>query len=84
MTPVDCLWGFWNGLTAWIVLLVHVFGGWSDLPLYDAARTGNWYDAGFLVGAGSPLFGAAGAGARSRTASAVEGSERRCDRRQAA
>ena len=28
----DLLWGFWNGLTAWIVLIVHVFGGWEQFP----------------------------------------------------
>ena len=54
----DVLWGFWNGLTGWIVLIVHVFGGWDQYRVYDPARMGNWYDFGFLVGAGSPLFGA--------------------------
>ncbi len=68
MNIVDWPWGFWNGLTAWIVLIVHAFGGWSELPLYDLARSGNWYDFGFLVGAGSPLLGAANAGGRSRSA----------------
>jgi len=66
MMPIDLLWGFWNGLTAWLVLIVHVFGGWSEFPLYDVARGGNWYDFGFLVGAGSLLSGAAGSGARSQ------------------
>jgi hypothetical protein len=66
MTLVDVLWGFWNGATAWIVLIVHAFGGWSAFPFYDLARSGNWYDLGFLVGAGSPLLGAAGGGARRR------------------
>ena len=67
MEFVDVFWGFWNGLTAWIVLLVHVFGGWPDYPVVDMARNGNWYNFGFLVGAGSPFLGAAGAGSRSRT-----------------
>ena len=67
MTLADLPWGFWNGLTAWVVLVVHAFGGWSGFPLYDLARSGNWYDLGFLVGAGSPLLGAAGSGARQRT-----------------
>ena len=53
----DLLWGFWNGLTAWIVLIVHVFGGWEQFPFYNEARSGNWYDFGFLLGAGSPLLG---------------------------
>jgi hypothetical protein len=54
----DLLWGFWNGLTAWIILIVHVFGGWDQFPFYNEARSGNWYDFGFLLGAGSPLLGA--------------------------
>jgi hypothetical protein len=53
----DLLWGFWNGLTAWIVLIVHVFGGWQDHQLYNVARIGNWYNFGFLLGAGSPFLG---------------------------
>lgn len=56
----DLLWGFWNGLTAWIVLIVHVFGGWDQYAVYDALRAGNWYDFGFLVGAGSPVLGTFG------------------------
>ncbi len=53
----DLLWGFWNGLSAWIVLIVHAFGGWERFPIYNLHRSGNWYDFGFLVGAGSPLLG---------------------------
>ena len=53
----DLLWGFWNGLTAWIILIVHIFGGWDRFPFYDPARSGNWYDIGFLLGAGSPFLG---------------------------
>ena len=54
----DLLWGLWNGITAWVVLVVHAFGGWHQFPFYDRARSGNWYDLGFLIGAGSPFFGA--------------------------
>ena len=53
----DLLWGIWNGLTAWIVLIAHVFGAWDSQPVYDTLRTGNWYDFGFLLGAGSPFLG---------------------------
>ncbi len=60
----DVLWGFWNGLTAWVVLIVHVVGGWHEYPFFDSARSGNWYDFGFLLGAGSPLLGAFGTGRR--------------------
>jgi len=54
----NLLWGLWNGLTAWIVFIVHLFGAWDRFSVYDSARSGNWYDFGFLLGAGSPLFGA--------------------------
>src|SRR3982751_4161458 len=57
MEFVDIVWGFWNGLTAWIVLVVHIFGGWSEYPIFDTTRNGNWYAFGFLLGAGSPVPG---------------------------
>lgn len=53
----DFLWGLWNGLTAWIILIAHVFGALEQYRVYDFARVGNWYDFGFLIGAGSPLLG---------------------------
>ena len=61
----DLLWGLWNGLTAWIVLIVHVFGGWDSHAVYNGVRAGNWYDFGFLLGAGSPFLGIL-SGSRSR------------------
>jgi hypothetical protein len=61
----DWLWGFWNGLTAWLVLIVHAFGGWERFPFYNSERAGQWYDFGFLIGAGSPLLGVFG-GSRSQ------------------
>ncbi len=63
----DLLWGRWNGFTAWIVLVVHVFGGWEGTNIDDDARRGNWYDFGFLVGAGSPFLGALGGTSRAAT-----------------
>ena len=84
MNLIDLPWGFWNGLTAWIVLIVHVFGGWSEFPVFDVARSGNWYEFGFLVGAGSPLLGAAGAGARNRAPTTADARSRLRERRQAA
>jgi hypothetical protein len=56
----DLLWGFWNGFTAWVVLIVHAVGGWERFPTYNLHRSGNWYDLGFLIGAGSPLLGVFG------------------------
>ncbi|HYH11369.1 MAG TPA: hypothetical protein VD789_03355 [Thermomicrobiales bacterium] len=54
----DLLWGLWNGVTAWFVLIAHALGYWERFPFYDIARAGSWYDFGFLLGAGSPLLGA--------------------------
>jgi hypothetical protein len=60
----DLLWGLWNGLTAWIVLIVQVFGGWENYLLYNVERMGNWYNFGFLLGAGSPFLGILGGSRR--------------------
>ena len=27
----DLLWGVWNGITAWVVLIAHVFGAWEQI-----------------------------------------------------
>lgn len=53
----DLLWGLFNGFTGWIVVIAHIFGFLEDQALYDPVRSGNWYDVGFLAGAGSPLLG---------------------------
>jgi len=53
----DLFWGLWNGFTGWFVLFAHIIGWWESQPVYDPSRAGNWYDLGFLIGAGSPFFG---------------------------
>ena len=53
-------------MTAWIVFIVHVFGAWDRFPVYNATKAGNWYDFGFLIGAGCPFFGILGAGKSKR------------------
>jgi hypothetical protein len=44
------LWGFWNGMTAWFVLIAHAFGKLQRFPVFDAKRRSNWYAFGFLLG----------------------------------
>jgi len=56
----DFFWGFINGLTAWVVVVAHLFGFLEDHPVYDDERSGDLYDIAFLLGAGSPLFGLLG------------------------
>ncbi|MFA7297425.1 MAG: hypothetical protein WC211_09635 [Dehalococcoidia bacterium] len=71
----DLLWGVWNGLTAWAVFLAHLFGAWSEFPFYHVARSGGWYDFGFLLGAGAWSWGPAGGGAATRRRSRQRGDE---------
>ncbi len=62
----DLLWGAWNGFSAWVVLIAHAFDAWNEYPFFNTARSSNWYDLGFLLGAGSPFLGIFGAGKRPR------------------
>jgi hypothetical protein len=43
----DLLWGFWNGFTAWIILIVHVFGVWEGFPFYNEQGAGTGTTSGF-------------------------------------
>ena len=58
----DFLHGLWNGVIAWIMLIGHMIGFFDDdeYPVYDVKRSGDWYNFGFLLGAGSPFFGLLG------------------------
>jgi hypothetical protein len=60
----DFLWGLWNGITAWPLLVLHVFSIWERYPVYNVGRDGGWYQFGFLLGSGSPVFGIFGGGRR--------------------
>ena len=56
------LWGLWNGVSAWPLLVVYLFGFWPEYPVYNVGRDGGWYQFGFLLGAGSPFLGLLGRG----------------------
>jgi hypothetical protein len=60
----DFLWGIWNGVTGWPLLIAHALDFWDKYPVYNTGRDGNWYQFGFLLGAGSPIFGLFGGGKR--------------------
>lgn len=62
----DFLWGLWNGITAWPLLIIHIFDIWERFPVYNGARDGGWYQFGFLLGAGSPILGVIGNRAKPR------------------
>lgn len=54
---MEFVWGLLNGVTAWPLLLLHIFGIWSDYPVYNISINTGWYQFGFLIGAGSPILG---------------------------
>lgn len=53
----DFLWGLWNGITAWPLLVTHALDIWEKYPVYNVSRDTGWYQFGFLIGAGSPILG---------------------------
>jgi hypothetical protein len=53
----DFLWGLVNGITAWPLLILHVFSIWDRYPVYNVGRNVAWYQFGFLLGSGSPILG---------------------------
>lgn len=46
--------GLWQGIIAPVTFLISLFI--DDVNLYEVHNNGNWYDFGFVVGAGI-LFG---------------------------
>lgn len=53
--------GLWHGLIAPVTFVVSLFT--DNVNFYEVHNNGNWYDFGFVLGAGI-LFGGGGAGAR--------------------
>jgi hypothetical protein len=51
------LWGLWNGVTAWPLFVLHLFGVWTQYPVFNTALNSSWYQFGFLLGTGSPFLG---------------------------
>ena len=59
------LWGFWNGFTAWIVLIVHIFGGWDGVSVLQRGAQRQLVRHRLLAGR---RFAGAGRGGRRRGA----------------
>ena len=55
--------GLWQGLILPITFVVSLFT--DQVNIYEVANNGNWYDAGFMLGALCSLSGG-GAASRSR------------------
>ena len=55
--------GAWHGIIAPIAFVISLFT--DNVNVYEVHNSGNWYDFGFVLGAGI-LFGGGGAGSRRR------------------
>jgi hypothetical protein len=55
--------GLWHGIIAPVTFIISLFT--DSVNFYEVHNSGNWYDFGFVLGAGI-LFGGGGAGSRRR------------------
>jgi hypothetical protein len=55
--------GLWHGFIAPVTFVISLFT--DNVNLYEVHNSGNWYDFGFVLGAGI-LFGGGAGGARRR------------------
>jgi len=55
--------GLWHGIIAPITFLISLFS--NHVNVYEVHNNGNWYNFGFVLGAGI-LFGGGAAGGRRR------------------
>ncbi|HSJ35113.1 MAG TPA: hypothetical protein VLB85_08675 [Acidimicrobiia bacterium] len=53
--------GLWHGIIAPVTFVISLFT--DNVNLYEVHNSGNWYDFGFVLGAGI-LFGGGSAGSR--------------------
>ena len=53
--------GLWHGVIAPVTFVISLFT--DNISFYEVNNNGNWYDFGFVLGAGI-LFGGGAAGAR--------------------
>jgi len=53
--------GLWHGVIAPVTFVISLFT--DNVNLYEVHNNGNWYDFGFVLGAGI-LFGGGGLGSR--------------------
>ena len=56
--------GLWHGVIAPVTFTISLFT--DSVNLYEVHNNGNWYDFGFVLGAGV-LFGGGGLGARGKS-----------------
>lgn len=57
--PAGFWFGLWHGIISPITFFVSLFD--NDVSIYEVRNTGNWYDFGFVLGAGILLGGGSSA-----------------------
>ncbi len=62
-SPAGLIRGIWHGIVAPFSFVISLFT--DTVNVYEVRNNGNWYDFGFVLGAGI-LFGGSGVGARRR------------------
>lgn len=55
--------GLWHGIIAPVTFVISLFS--QNINVYEIHNNGNWYNFGFVLGAGV-LLGGGGAGSRGR------------------
>lgn len=56
--------GLWQGLISPVTFVISLFT--DGVSVYEVRNTGNWYDAGFVLGVSVAFSGAGGGGAAAR------------------
>lgn len=56
--------GLWHGIIAPVTFIISLFS--DTIDVYEIHNNGNWYNFGFVLGAGV-LLGGGGAGSRGRS-----------------
>lgn len=57
--------GLWHGVISPVTFVISLFN--DQVGVYAAPNTGNWYDAGFMVGVSSVFSSSARSGAMAST-----------------
>jgi hypothetical protein len=55
--------GLWHGIIVPVTFVISLFS--DTVNIYEVHNSGNWYDFGFVLGAGT-LLGGGGAGSRKK------------------
>lgn len=62
--PAGFWMGLWQGFISPVTFIVSLFT--DDVSIYEVQNSGNWYDAGFMLGVSMVFGGGAGGGAAGR------------------